>query len=54
LILTGVFGGAPARARAKAWEKKSKTWLALAGVLVLFQLLVSRASRKPTPKKSAK
>ena len=54
MILKRVFGFATVSALAKAWEKKSKTWLALAGVLVLFQLLDSRASRQPTPKKSAK
>jgi hypothetical protein len=54
LILKRVFGFATASVLAKAWEKKSKTWLSLAGVLVLFQLLDSRAARKPVPKKSAK
>lgn len=54
MILKRVFGFATASALAKAWEKKSKTWLSLAGVLVLFQLLDARASRKTTSKKSAK
>jgi hypothetical protein len=54
LILKRAFRFATASALAKAWEKKSKAWLSLAGVLVLFQLLDSRAARKATPKKSAK
>jgi hypothetical protein len=54
LILKRLFGLATASALAKAWEKKSKVWLSFAGVLVLFQLLDSRAARKPAPKKSAK
>jgi hypothetical protein len=54
LILKRAFSFATASVLAKAWEKKSKAWLSLAGVLVLFQLLDSRAARKPTPKKSAK
>jgi hypothetical protein len=53
-MLKRVFGFATASALAKAWEKKSKKWLSLAGVLVLFQFLDSRAARKPSPKKSAK
>jgi hypothetical protein len=54
LILKRLFGLATASTLAKAWEKKSKVWLSFAGVLVLFQLLDSRAARKPAPKKSAK
>jgi hypothetical protein len=48
------FGLATASALAKAWEKKSKAWLSLAGVLVLFQIVDSLAARKPSPKKSSK
>ena len=54
MILKRVFGFATASALAKAWEKKSKAWLSLAGALVLFQFLDSRAARKPSPKKSSK
>jgi hypothetical protein len=54
LIRKRLFGFATASALAKAWEKKSKTWLSLAGVLVLFQMVDSRAARKPSPKKSTK
>ena len=54
MILKRVFGLATASVLAKAWEKKSPRWLSLAGALVLFQLLDSRAARKPSPKKSAK
>jgi hypothetical protein len=54
VIRNRLFGFATASALAKAWEKKSKTWLSLAGVLVLFQFLDSRAARKPSPKKSTK
>jgi hypothetical protein len=54
LILKRAFSLATASALARAWEKKSKAWLSLAGVLVLFQFLDSRASRKATPKKSSK
>lgn len=54
MILKRVFGLATASALAKAWEKKSPRWLALAGALILFQFLDSRAARKPSPKKSAK
>ena len=39
LIRKRLFGFATASALAKAWEKKSKTWLSFAGVLVLFQML---------------
>jgi hypothetical protein len=54
LILKRLFGFATASALAKAWEKKSKMWLSLAGVLVLMQFFDSRAARKPAPKQSAK
>lgn len=54
MILKRVFGLATASVLAKAWEKKSPRWLALAGALILFQLLDSRAARKPSPKRSAK
>jgi hypothetical protein len=54
VIRTRILGVALASTLAKAWEKKSKTWLSLAGVLVLFQFFDSRAARKPSPKKSAK
>jgi hypothetical protein len=54
LILKRAFGFATASALAKAWEKKSKLWFSLAGVLILFQFLDSRAARKPAPKKSTK
>jgi hypothetical protein len=54
LILKRLFGFATANVLAKAWEKKSKAWLSLAGVLVLFQLLDSRSARKPAPKQSSK
>jgi len=54
LILKRAISVATASALAKAWEKKSKAWLTLAGVFVLFQFLDSRATRKATPKKSAK
>jgi hypothetical protein len=54
LILKRIFGFVTASALAKAWEKKSLKWLSLAGGLVLFQLLDSRAGRKPSPKKSTK
>jgi hypothetical protein len=53
-MLKRIFGFALAGALAKAWEKKSKAWLSLAGVVVLFQFLDSRAAGKPTAKKSAK
>jgi hypothetical protein len=54
LILKRVFGLVTTSALAKAWEKKSRKWLSLAGALILFQFLDSRAARKPSPKKSAK
>jgi hypothetical protein len=54
LILKRVFRLATASALTKAWEKKSKKWLTLAGAIVLFQFLDSRAARKPSPKKTAK
>ena len=54
MILKRAFGFVTASVLAKAWEKKSKTWLSLAAVLVLFQLLDARAGRKVTPKKSTK
>ena len=54
MIRKRLFGFATASALAKAWEKKSKTWLSLAGVLVLFQMFDARSARKPSPKKSAK
>jgi hypothetical protein len=54
LILRRVFGLATASALAKAWEKKSRKWFTLAGVLILFQMFDARAARKPSPKKSAK
>jgi hypothetical protein len=54
LIRKRLFGLALASALAKAWEKKSKTWLSVAGVVVLFQFFDSRAARKPSPKKSTK
>jgi hypothetical protein len=54
LILKRLFGFATASALAKAWEKKSKLWLSVAGVLVLMQLLDTRAARKPAPKQSTK
>lgn len=54
MIFKRVFGLATASALGKAWEKKSLKWLSLAGALVLFQLLDSRAARKPSPKKSTK
>jgi len=53
-MLKRVFGFAAATALAQAWAKKSSKWLSLAGALVLFQFLDSRAARKPAPKKSAK
>jgi hypothetical protein len=53
-MLKRVFGFAAATALAQAWAKKSPKWLSLAGALVLFQFLDSRAARKPAPKKSAK
>jgi hypothetical protein len=53
-MLKRVFGFATASAIAKAWEKKSKKWLSLAGLLVLWQFLDSRAARKPAPKQSTK
>jgi len=54
LILKRVFGLLTASAVAKAWEKKSLKWLSLAGGLVLFRLLDSRAARKASPKKTVK
>ena len=54
MILKRVFGFATASALAKAWEKKSKLWLSIAGVLVLMQFLDTRAARKPAPKQSNK
>jgi hypothetical protein len=54
LILKRVFGLATASALTKAWEKKSKRWLGVAGAVVLFQFLDSRAARKAPTKKSAK
>jgi hypothetical protein len=52
--LKKVFGLATASALAKAWETKSKKWLALAGALVLFRFWDSRAARKAPSKKTAK
>ena len=46
-MLKRVFGFAAATALAQAWAKKSPKWLSLAGALVLFQFLDSRAARKP-------
>ena len=54
MILKRLFGLASASALAKAWETKSKRWLAVAGAVLLFQFLDSRAARKPAPKKAAK
>lgn len=54
MILKRVLGLATASALAKAWEKKSRKWLSLAGALVLFRFLDSRASRKASPKKTTK
>jgi hypothetical protein len=54
VIRTRVLGLALASTLAKAWERKSKAWLSLAGVVVLFQFFDSRAARKPSPKKSSK
>jgi hypothetical protein len=54
LILKRIFGFATASALAKAWEKKSKKWLSVAGAILLFQFLDSRAARKPSPKRSDK
>lgn len=54
MILKRVFGLATASAIAKAWEKKSLKWFSLAGALILFQFLDSRAARKPAPKNTAK
>lgn len=54
MILKRLFGLATASALAKAWEKKSATWLSLAGALVLIQIFDSRAARKPASKKSVK
>ena len=53
-MLKRILGFATASALAKAWEKRSLKWLSLAGGLVLFRLLDSRAARKPSPKKTAK
>jgi hypothetical protein len=53
-MLKRLFGLATASALAKAWEKKSPRWLTLAGALVLFQIFDSRATRKPSSKKSIK
>jgi hypothetical protein len=54
LILKRAYGLATSSALLKAWEKKSKKWLTLAGALVLFQFWDSRAGRKATGKKAAK
>jgi hypothetical protein len=54
LILKRLFGFATASALAKAWEKKSKVWLSVAGVLVLMQFFDRRAARKPALKQSTK
>jgi hypothetical protein len=51
-MLRRIFSFATASAVAKAWETKSKKWLGVAGALVLFRLLDSRAARKPASKKS--
>jgi len=51
-MLRKLFNVATASAVAKAWETKSKKWLGVAGALVLFRLLDSRAARKPASKKS--
>ena len=53
MILKRILGLATASALAKAWEKKSRTWLSLAGALVLFRILDARASRR-APKKASK
>ena len=54
MILKRIFGLLTASAVAKAWEKKSLKWLSLAGGLVLFRFLDSRAARKASPNKTAK
>jgi hypothetical protein len=54
MIVKRLMGLATASAFGKAWEKKSRKWLSLAGALVLFQVLESRASRKASPKKASK
>jgi hypothetical protein len=52
-MLRRLFSLATASAVAKAWETKSKKWLGVAGALVLFRFLDSRAARKPASKKTA-
>jgi hypothetical protein len=54
LILKRLFGLATSSALLKAWEKKSKKWLTLAGALALFQFLDSRSARKASRKKTNK
>ena len=54
MILKRLFSLATSSALLKAWEKKSKKWLTLAGALVLFRFWDSRAGRKATGKKATK
>jgi hypothetical protein len=52
-MLRRLFSLATATALTKAWETKSKKWIGVAGAIVLFRFLDTRAARKPASKKSA-